>query len=199
MRANKVYLIVGLGNPGTGYKDTRHNIGSKVIDLWSRDLGLRLTGHCFQSRTTETRFQNKKTILLCPQTFMNRSGESVRASADYYGVETGNILVVHDDIDLSVGRVKVVRNGGAGGHKGTLSIIQHLGSMQFPRVKIGIGRPRHGEDIEDYVLLPFYSDERNIMGKAISLAIRACELFVPFGVESAMNYVNCQNRNSLAF
>jgi len=132
-------------------------------------------------------------MLLCPLTFMNRSGRSVRACVDYYDLECRDVLVVFDDIDLSVGRLKVARNGGAGGHKGVLSIIRNLGSTEFSRIKIGIGRPRYGESVEDYVLAPFYSDEKDIMEKVIHVAVQACELFVSEGIESAMNNINCQN------
>ncbi|MBW1705342.1 MAG: aminoacyl-tRNA hydrolase [Deltaproteobacteria bacterium] len=189
----KGYLIVGLGNPGQKYKDTRHNTGFQVIDLWSRSLGVHLTNRRFQSRNTLTRIQDKKVILFCPLTFMNRSGQSVRTCVDYYDLTDTEIIVIHDDIDLPVGRIRVVGNGGAGGHKGVLSIIKHLGSMQFPRIKVGIGRPRSGESIEDYVLAPFYSDEKKIMERVIRMAVKACELVVAEGVEPAMNKINCQN------
>jgi len=132
-------------------------------------------------------------MLLCPETFMNRSGKSVRGCFDYYDLEGRDVLVIFDDIDLPVGRLKVARNGGAGGHKGVQSIIHHLGSTEFPRLKIGIGRPRYGESVEDYVLSPFYSDERDIMEKAILTAVQTCELFVSEGIESTMNHINCQN------
>jgi len=188
-----VYLLVGLGNPGSKYEGTRHNIGYRTIDLWCSSLGVRLTSRGFQSRNTRTRFKDKKVMLLCPSTFMNRSGEAVRASADYYHIEPGNILVIHDDIDLSVGRVKVARGSGSGGHKGVQSIINHLGSTQFQRVKIGIGRPRYDETVEDYVLTRFYKDERDIVKNVLHVAMQACELFVLEGIEPAMNKINCLN------
>ncbi|MDY6971506.1 MAG: aminoacyl-tRNA hydrolase [Thermodesulfobacteriota bacterium] len=188
-----MYLIVGLGNFGPEYKATRHNIGFEVIDLMSRRLGARLTSRRFQSKNVITLLVDKKVMLLCPLTFMNQSGKSVRACADYYGLESANILVIHDDLDLPVGKMRVIRNGGAGGHRGVLSVIQHLGTAQFPRVKIGIGRPRYAEAVDDYVLSPFYSDEKSIMEMVISVAVEACELFVLQGVESVMNRINCQN------
>jgi PTH1 family peptidyl-tRNA hydrolase len=123
---------------------------------------------------------------------MNESGKSVRACADFFHLLTNRILVIHDDLDLPVGRIKVIRNGGPGGHKGVLSIIEYLGSTEFPRIKIGIGRPRHGESPEDYVLAPFYSDESDIILRVIKLAVRACQLFVMEGIESAMNHINCK-------
>ena len=188
-----MYLIVGLGNPGTNYRATRHNIGFRVINRWSRELGVGLTSRRFQSTSARAKFRNKVIIFLRPATFMNQSGRSVRACADFYGVETRNILAVHDDIDLPVGKIRVVKEGGSGGHKGVRSIIDHLGSAQFPRIKIGVGRPRYGEGIEDFVLAPFYSDEKEIIKRVIPLAVMGCELWVANGVESAMNRINSQN------
>ena len=190
---SKVYLIAGLGNPGLEYKETRHNIGFQVIDLWSRKLKVPLKGRRFKSRNIRTQFQGKEIILLRPVTFMNESGKSIRSCAEFYNLNTDNILIIHDDLDLSVGKIKIVRNGGAGGHRGVSSIIQNLGTLQFPRIKVGIGRPRCGEVVEDYVLSPFYTDEKEIIKRAIRLAVQACELFVSVGIESAMNHINCQN------
>ena len=188
-----VYLIVGLGNPGSRYKNTRHNTGFEVINLWSRYLDVRLTGRRFQSRHVRATFYGHEIMLFRPMTFMNRSGIPVRACVDFFDLNTERILIVHDDLDLPVGNIKVVRNGGSGGHRGVSSIIGCLGSKEFPRVKIGIGRPRHGENPEDYVLSPFYADEMGIMEKVLNVAVRACQLFVLEGIESAMNLINCQN------
>ena len=188
-----MYLSAGLGNPGSKYRNTRHNVGFKVINLWGKALGVRLNDRRFQSRNTRTRYQGKEIVLLRPVTFMNQSGKSVKACADFYKLDIANILVVHDDIDLPVGKIKVVRQGGAGGHKGVLSIIDHLGTRSFPRVKIGVGRPCYGESTEDYVLGPFYRDEREIMERVIQMGVRACKLFIADGIESAMNDINCQN------
>ena len=191
-----VYLIAGLGNPGTKYRCTRHNIGFRIIDLWSHEMGLRLSGRRFQSRSIQTDYNSEQIMLLCPWTFMNRSGEALISCIKYYGLGNDRILVVHDDLDMPVGRIKLVFNGGAGGHKGILSIMDHLGSRNFSRVKIGIGRPRHGESVEDYVLSPFYSDERKIIEKVSMLSIQACKLFISEGIQSAMNQVNaCEFSN----
>lgn len=186
-------LIVGLGNPGPKYENSRHNIGFRVIDLWRKDLGLSINGRRFHAKHIRAAFRRNNIILLCPLTFMNLSGESVRACADYYALETNRILVVHDDLDIPLGKIKVVKDGGAGGHKGVASIIDHLESTQFPRVKVGIGHPRYGETVENYVLAPFYADEEGLAQEAIRVAVNACELFVLEGVESAMNQINCQN------
>jgi PTH1 family peptidyl-tRNA hydrolase len=126
-------------------------------------------------------------------TYMNRSGCSVSACIYYYGIHTENVLVIHDDIDLPVGRVKVVKQGGPGGHKGVSSLIEHLGTKKFSRVKIGIGRPRYEESIEDFVLSTFYHEEKTIIEEAIQIALEACGLFVSKGIESAMNVINRQN------
>ena len=131
-------------------------------------------------------------MLLCPLTFMNQSGKSVRACADYYHIERHNIAVIHDDLDLTVGRIKIVRGGGAGGHKGALSVMEHLDGTEFPRIKIGIGRPRYGEPIERFVLGPFYADEKAIMEQVVLMAVKGCKWMVSEGVESAMNHMNCQ-------
>jgi peptidyl-tRNA hydrolase, PTH1 family len=168
-------------------------VGFKVIELLCEGLGVGSGDHRFQSRIVRSRFRRREVVLLRPMTFMNLSGKSVKGCADLYGVEARDILVVHDDLDISLGRVKVTENGGAGGHKGVLSVIEQLGDSGFARVKIGIGRPRYGETIEDFVLSPFYEDEKDTIDQVVRLAVRACELFVLEGVESAMNYVNRQN------
>jgi PTH1 family peptidyl-tRNA hydrolase len=185
-----VDLIAGLGNPGPKYKDTRHNIGFQIISSLSRELGVRLKSRRFQSINTFIELENNNFILLRPRTFMNLSGKSIKACADFYDIKTKDILIIHDDLDLSVGKTKVVRQGGAGGHKGVTSVIDHLGSTLFPRIKIGIGRPRYGENIEDYVLEPFYDDQKEPMEKAIRLAVHACRLFVDNGLEYTMNQIN---------
>ena len=188
-----MYLIAGLGNPGRKYSETRHNIGFRVINVWSKSLGVTLKSRRFRSRNIQTTIHDKEVILLRPVTFMNRSGDSLKACFDTHQLETSHMLLIHDDLDLPVGRVKVVRSGGAGGHKGVASIILKIGSKQIPRLKIGIGRPRWGETVEDYVLKPFYSDQEEIIAKVTDWAVRACELFVSEGVLKAMNFINCLN------
>ena len=132
-------------------------------------------------------------MLLCPLTYMNRSGHAVRACVDYYDIKKDHILVIHDDLDLPVGRLKIAKNSGAGGHKGVQSIIDHLGSNQFGQLKIGVGRPRYSEAVEDYVLSPFYSDEKEIIESILNIAVQACKWFVSDGIGPAMNKINCQN------
>ena len=189
-----MHLIAGLGNPGLKYRNTRHNIGFKVVDLWAKSLGVHLDRSRFHGRFTRTRFQNVDVILLRPMTFMNRSGDSIKACFDFFDLQAEDVLVVHDDVDLPLGRVKVVRGGSAGGHRGVKSTIQHLGTHEFPRIKVGVGRPRYdGESVEDYVLKSFYRDEKKVVEEVIQVATKACELIVENGVDVAMNHINSRD------
>ena len=186
-----MHLIAGLGNPGIEYRNTRHNVGFRVVDLWAKSLGVSLDRKRFQGRFARTMFQNKDVILLRPMTFMNRSGSSIRACIDFFDLPAEDVLVVHDDVDLPLGRVKIVRGGSAGGHRGVLSAIQHLGTQEFPRVKVGVGRPRHDrESVEDHVLKSFYRDEKKVVEEVLQVATQACELIVEGDVEAAMNHIN---------
>ena len=126
-----MYLIVGLGNPGSKYKNTRHNIGFMAVSRLGKALGVRFYGKRFESRNAVAKYHGKDLLLLRPQTFMNQSGRSVKACVDYYGLKTEDVLVVHDDLDLPLERVKVVQRGGSGGHKGIQSLIQWLGTDLF--------------------------------------------------------------------
>ena len=185
-------LVIGLGNPGPKYRYTRHNVGFMVIHRWARALGVRLLSRRFEGRSCSAGFQGNEVFLLCPQSFMNLSGKSVKACAETMGVKTENLLVVHDDLDLPLGRVKAAKKGGAGGHKGIQSLLDHLGTREFSRVRIGIGRPKLGEPIHEFVLNPFYREDRAAVEAMLQKAVRACELFVAEGIETAMNQINGQ-------
>ena len=186
-------MIAGLGNPGLRYRNTRHNIGFMVLRRWAGLLDIRLAGRAFSAKVGRARIRDHDVILLCPQTYMNESGRSVRACADFYRMDAENILVVHDDLDLDLGKIKVAKNGGGGGHKGVLSIFRHLGTRAFSRVKIGVGRPRFNEPVDEFVLSPFYKDHEPIVERVIEGAVQACELFVDAGLAQAMNVINRQN------
>ncbi len=181
MTRRDVWLIVGLGNPGRAYQRTRHNIGFLALDSLSERLGAGLTGSRFQSRHARTRFDDREVILLRPLTYMNRSGQAVRECLDYYRLELDSLLVIHDDLDLPVGRIRIAAGGGAGGHRGVQSLIDHLGDRQFARMRIGIGRPRFDEEIEAFVLAPFYRDEEPVMADMVRLAVQGCERFLQRG------------------
>jgi PTH1 family peptidyl-tRNA hydrolase len=183
-------LIAGLGNPGLRYKETRHNVGFQVVRAFGKQLGVELSGRRFQSKNVLTEVRRQKVLLLCPQTFMNLSGISLRACVDYFKIDPADMLVIHDDLDLPVGRIKAVGNGGAGGHKGILSIVQHLGTHEFARLKIGIGRPRYRELIEDFVLNPFYSEERETIAQVIESAVEAVTFFLWHGIDKTMGQFN---------
>jgi PTH1 family peptidyl-tRNA hydrolase len=191
--SEKVHLIAGLGNPGLRYKNSRHNIGFMVLQDWAKLLDVRLGNRSFSGKGSRARVLAKEIILLCPQTYMNESGRSIKACADYYRVEPENILIVHDDIDLDLGKIKVIKNGGSGGHKGVLSVFQYMGTRAFGRVKIGVGRPRYNEPVDEFVLSPFYKDDQALVRKVIEGAVKACELFVGQGLVSAMDFTNRQN------
>ncbi len=185
-------MVVGLGNPGPRYRYTRHNAGFMVIHRWAKALGVRLLSRRFEGRCSPASFQDRELLLLCPQTFMNLSGRSVKSCSESLGVGINDILVVHDDLDLPLGRVKVAQKGGGGGHKGIQSLFEHLGTREFSRVKIGIGRPRQGEPVDEFVLSPFYREDRAAVEAALQKAVHACELFVSQGIETAMNQINRQ-------
>jgi len=188
----RVYLIVGLGNPGVQYRDTRHNVGFMVIERWASELKISLRENSV-AKYGMVQFGDKKVILQCPLTYMNLSGRAVKLYKEWYGVLNEDIMVVHDDLDLPLGRLRIARDGGSGGHKGVFSIIEALGSKEFARLRIGIGRPRYSESVEEYVLSPFYSDELETLEKVVDLAVEGCELFVSKGIDHAMNRINPQN------
>ena len=183
-------LIAGFGNPGAKYKNTRHNLGFQAVDLLCKEWDLQLSDQRFQAFSNSIIYRDKKIVVACPQTYMNHSGLTVKYLMEYYKLEIRNLMVIHDDLDLDVGRIKVVRRGGAGGHHGVESVIHHLGAMGFNRIKIGVGRPRYNEPIEDFVLNPPYDDQQEATTVALHKAVEAITLFVLNGVESAMTNLN---------
>ena len=180
-------LIAGLGNPGKEYENTRHNAGFLVLDTLAQKLGADLSERKHRALCGKAVIGGQKVILLKPQTYMNSSGESIRAAADYYKVPPEDILVVYDDISLAPGQLRIRAKGSAGGHNGIKSIIAHLGTQEFPRVKVGIGEKPPRMDLADYVLGHFSSGEKKIMEEAAKEAADAiCEI-VNVGFEQAMN------------
>jgi PTH1 family peptidyl-tRNA hydrolase len=184
------YLIVGLGNPGPFYCDTRHNVGAAFLDFVARKHSLifSLTGQ--QALVANGFLWQVHCILSKPVTFMNRSGEAVSALAELHGLAPEYILVVHDDIDLPWGRVKLTAGGGAGGHRGVGSVIDYLGTTRFPRMKLGIGRPADATPIEQYVLAPLNQEERAILNARLVDLEEGLRLFLSSGITEAMNVVN---------
>jgi len=185
-----VSVIAGLGNPGPRYEGTRHNAGFMVVDELARRAGAVLQERKFRAAWARGAVAGHPVLFVKPLTFMNLSGEAVGAVLRYFGVPPGALLVVHDDLDLPVGRLRLGRGGGAGGHRGVLSIVDHAGTLDFLRLRVGIGRPRFGEPVEAYVLEPPYPDERAVFEEAVSRAVEAAEEVLRSGLAAAMNRYN---------
>ncbi|MFN3531025.1 MAG: aminoacyl-tRNA hydrolase [Candidatus Brocadia sp.] len=182
-------IIVGLGNPGERYLKTRHNFGFMVIDRLALQLEMECNQKKFQSFFCKKTIGQEEIILLKPQTFMNLSGVAVREAVDMYKCALQNLMVVCDDLDLPLGKIRIRRNGGCGGHRGLESVAASLGSTGFPRLKIGIGRPTAGDPV-DYVLSPFPREEEIVASEAIEKACQALETWIFEGIDACMNKFN---------
>ncbi len=186
-----MFIIVGLGNPGKDYKNTRHNIGFDVIDTLAEIAGIDVIEKKHKAIIGKGVLDGQKVILVKPQTFMNLSGESVRDIIDYYKIdEEQELIVVSDDISLDVGMIRVRKKGSAGGHNGLKNIIAHLGHDTFMRIKMGVGEKPKGYDLADYVLGHFTQDERKIMDQAAKSAAEAIRMMLCGDVDKAMNAFN---------
>jgi PTH1 family peptidyl-tRNA hydrolase len=182
-------LIIGLGNPGRKYASNRHNVGFQCLDRLAEARGLSFSRRKHKALLAQGEIAGLKIILAKPQTFMNLSGEAVERLARFYQVSPENILVIYDDLDLPLGKIRLRPEGGSGGHKGMKSIIEHLDTNGFPRLRVGIGRPTHGDPV-DYVLSDFTPDQRITIEEVYERAISAVELWVAEGIEAAMNRSN---------
>ena len=188
---NYMYIIVGLGNPTKEYNNTRHNIGFDVIDKLADMYSISVLEKKHKALVGKGIINGQKVILAKPQTYMNLSGESVRELVDYYKVdEETELVIIYDDISLDVGQLRIRKKGSAGGHNGIKSIIQHLGTDVFPRIKMGVGEKPKGYDLADYVLGHFKKEERIIMDESIISASKAIELMVIDEIGEAMNQYN---------
>lgn len=187
---SSVKLIVGLGNPGRRYDKTRHNVGFHVIDALSEKLGVTLNKEKFNSMYCLENIGGQRVILLKPLTYMNLSGEAIQAMMRYYNIERSNILVIYDDLDLPVGKIRLRQNGSAGGHNGIKSTIHHVGSQQFNRIRIGIDRPPSGMNVADYVLSSFSKEESQEMVDVIDRCVDACEQWLSRPFLQIMNEFN---------
>ena len=187
-------LIVGLGNPGKEYSGTRHNVGFAVLGELARKHHINFDKRCCHSRAGEGRIGEQQVVLAKPQTYMNLSGDAVAALVRKFKVKPADILVIHDDLDLPLGKIRIRANGSAGGHNGLKSIIASVGTMEFPRVKIGIGRPDNAgigrRDVIDHVLSDFDAVDRKIAEDAVSQAADAIDTMIEQGLETAMNKYN---------
>ncbi len=179
-------VIVGLGNPGPQYAETRHNIGFLLVDLLAEVYELQFRAK-FQGLWTEGNVEGERILLLKPQTFMNLSGRSVRELTNFYKILGSDLLIVHDDMDLSLGKIRLRDQGSAGGHNGIKSILAELGTERFWRLKLGVGRPPKEYDPAHYVLSPFADDETTQLDEVLGRAEKATNLWIKGESDRAMN------------
>ena len=185
-------LVVGLGNPGRKYQGTRHNIGFEVVAQIVRDYDAGAIKKKFKGETVDVRIRESQVCLLCPDTFMNASGRSVKPAVDFYKLEVGDVLVVCDDFALDLGRLRFRPKGSSGGQKGLGDIIRCVGTDEIPRLRIGIGKPPEGWDVADFVLSKFSSKEKTDIEVAVRQAADAVADWVENGVDYCMNKYNAK-------
>ncbi|MGV8905151.1 MAG: aminoacyl-tRNA hydrolase [Acetobacterium sp.] len=190
-----MYLIVGLGNIGSNYDMTRHNIGFQAIDYLSKKKGMTVCKKEKNGLTGVYREFGQKIMLAKPTTFMNNSGLCVSGLVNFYEVPLENLLIIYDDIDLILGDVRIRQRGSGGTHNGMRSIIQSLGSPDFPRIRIGVGKPKDGFDLVNYVLGRFAKSEEPLMENAVIEVAKGVDYFVKDGVDLAMNRINIRKKS----
>ncbi|NSW51196.1 MAG: aminoacyl-tRNA hydrolase [Anaerolineae bacterium] len=186
----ETYLIIGLGNPGREYAETRHNAGFMVIDRLGKNLGWGCNKVQNKALVGIGKVDGNRVILSKPQTYMNLSGQAVSGLMRFYKVPTSNLLVIHDDLDLPLGTLRLRPGGGPGGQKGVASIIEQLGTEQFGRIRFGIDRPPGRMDPKDYVLQPFRKEDAELVIMTLDRAQEAAQSFIREGLERAMNRYN---------
>ena len=190
-----MFIIVGLGNPSKEYEGTRHNAGFEVIDRIADKYNISVDTKKHRALIGKGIIGGQKVILAKPQTFMNLSGESVRSLLDYYKVdEEQEFIVIYDDISLEPGQLRIRLKGSAGGHNGIKNIIAHLGTQEFPRIKVGVGAKPPKMDLADYVLSRFGAEEQKIMDEAFGEAAEAAVMMMTTGAERAMNHYNAKKK-----
>lgn len=185
-----MFIIIGLGNPTKEYAGTRHNIGFEVIDKIGEENNILVDFKKHKALCGKGYIDGQKVVLAKPLTYMNLSGESVRALMDFYKVSAEEIIVIYDDISLDVGQLRIRAKGSAGGHNGIKSIISHLGHADFPRIKVGVGEKPKGWDLADYVLGRFKNNEIETMNDSVKTAADACRSMITVGINEAMNQYN---------
>jgi PTH1 family peptidyl-tRNA hydrolase len=183
-------MVVGLGNPGAKYRQTRHNIGFWVIDQIAEENAVNVKKRFCDAMVGEWFSNGDRVLLVKPQTYMNRSGECVKDLLQEFGASADDLIVVYDDIDLPFGRIRIRPSGGAGGHRGVLSILERLEGEAFCRVRVGIGRPPEGVDPAEFVLEPFGSEECEALGEVIARASAAVMTLLQDGIQAAMEQFN---------
>ena len=191
------FIVVGLGNPGSDYALTRHNAGFLTVDYIAQKLGVQVNRAKFHALYGEAKIGNAGVLLVKPQTYMNESGVAVREISEFYKVPTENIIVISDDISLAVGRIRVRKKGSDGGQKGLRSIIYHLNSDNFPRIRIGVGeKPNPNYDLADWVLSKFTPDEQKILSEKFDTVLTGIEKIISGDVDGAMSFCNTNNKGN---
>ena len=184
------WLLVCLGNPGPKYEHTRHNMGFLAADLLAEREHIKINRIRFKAVTAELTFGGQRVLVMKPQTYMNLSGEAVQEAVRFYKIPADHVLVIYDDVSLPVGKIRVRPSGSAGGHNGIKNIIAHLGTQDFPRIKIGTGAPGEGGDMIDWVIGVPSQAERKVLVESFRRAIDAAECIIEHGCQKAMNDFN---------
>lgn len=185
-----MYLIVGLGNPEPEYENTRHNMGFDTVNKISKEYNISLDKEGFKAFYGIGKIDNEKVMLLKPQTFMNLSGESIIEAVQFYKLGLENIIVIHDDIDIEPGIVKIRKKGGPGTHNGMKSVVYNLKSEDFTRIRVGVGKPEYKNDLINYVIGKIPKDSKEILDKGTEKAKNAVIEIIKNGIDSAMNKIN---------
>ena len=185
-----MYLIVGLGNPEEEYAKTRHNMGFDAINKIAQKYNIEVTKKKFKGIYGTGLIEGKKVILLKPQTYMNSSGESIIEVMDYYGIETEDLIVIYDDMDIEKGIMKIRKKGGPGSHNGMKSVVENLQTTEFARIRVGIGRPEHAQDKINFVIGKIPEEEHKIFEVGVQKAADAIPVIITEGIDNAMNKCN---------
>ena len=185
-----MYIIVGLGNPEPEYSDTRHNMGFDTINKIAKKYNIEFSKTNFKGIYGTGIIEGEKVILLKPQTYMNLSGESIKEIIDFYKLNTDNLIIIYDDIDIEPGIIKLRKTGGPGTHNGMKSVIKEIGTEKFPRVRVGIGKPEHKGDLINYVIGKIPEEDKKILEKSTDVAKDAVIEIIKNGMDKAMNLFN---------
>ena len=189
-----MFVIVGLGNPGKEYANTRHNVGFDTIDIIAKGHNITINKIKFKAVYGEGKIGNEKVLLVKPQTFMNNSGISVREIVQFYKIPIENIIIIVDDVDIDFASIRIRQKGSAGSHNGLKSIIYHIQNDEFPRVKIGIGKKHPNQDLADFVLSRFSKEERQIIEESLMTAAEAVDAIICESINDAMNKYNVKTK-----
>ena len=185
-----MFLIAGLGNPEEDYSNTRHNMGFDTINKLAKQYKIEVNKNKFKGLYGIGNIENQKVVLLKPQTFMNLSGESIKEAIDFYKIQKENIIIIYDDMDVSVGSIKIRKKGGPGTHNGAKSVVHELVSEDFPRIRVGIGKPADEYDAIDYVIGKLDEEKYKALEAGINRAADATIYYIEYGIDNAMNRLN---------